>query len=170
MARVCPALGHDGSRAVVAHVVTSLAFSGRRRTTAPTLVFARPELGGVKKRSKFHSRPQDARGELISDVRFVIPIQLAPRGPAPRIGQLTALPIGLIPGSSVLSKLLKAESQVRGLQCLAGRDAERVKQTNLFIDFNLEQIAASVIAGIAAGSLIHVTSNRQCHRDRELSL
>ena len=45
---------------------------------------------------------------------------------------------------------MRAESAVRGLPSLAGRDAERVKQANLFIDFTFAQIAKSVAAGAAA--------------------
>ena len=55
-----------------------------------------------------------------------------------------------IPGHSGGPKFLRAESAVRGLQSLAGRDATRVEQANLFIDFTFAQVAKSVTAGKAA--------------------
>ena len=55
-----------------------------------------------------------------------------------------------IPGHNNGPKLLRAENAVRGLQSLAGRDATRVEQANLFIDFTFAQIGRSVAAGQAA--------------------
>ena len=55
-----------------------------------------------------------------------------------------------IPGHNNGPKLLRAENAVRGLQSLAGRDATRIEQSNLFIDFTFAQVARSVAAGKAA--------------------
>ena len=55
-----------------------------------------------------------------------------------------------IPGHQGGPEPLRAEGAVRGLSSLTGRDAERVRQANLFIDFTFAQIAKSVTAGAAA--------------------
>ena len=55
-----------------------------------------------------------------------------------------------IPGHHAAPKPLRAENEVRGLCTLTGRDATRVEQANLFIDFTFAQIALSVSAGKAA--------------------
>ena len=55
-----------------------------------------------------------------------------------------------IPGHEGGPRPLRAENAVRGLQSLAGRDAIRVEQANLFIDFTFAQVARSVATGKAA--------------------
>ena len=55
-----------------------------------------------------------------------------------------------IPGHQGGPKPLRSEEAVRGIPSLTGRDAERVKQANLFIDFTFAQIAKIVAAGAAA--------------------
>ena len=55
-----------------------------------------------------------------------------------------------IPGHNAAPKPLRAENEVRGLRTLEGRDAARVAQANLFIDFTFEQIALAVSANKAA--------------------
>ena len=55
-----------------------------------------------------------------------------------------------IPGHHAAPRPLRAENEVRGLRTLEGRDAARVEQANLFIDFTFAQIAQSVSAGKAA--------------------
>ena len=56
----------------------------------------------------------------------------------------------VIPRHNAAPKLLRAENEVRGLRSLVGRDATRVEQASLFIDFSFAQIAKSVAAGQAA--------------------
>ena len=55
-----------------------------------------------------------------------------------------------IPGHKHGPKPLRSEQLPRGLHDLQGRDKERVRQANLFIDFTFEQVESSVAAGKAA--------------------
>ena len=56
----------------------------------------------------------------------------------------------IIPGHKYGPKPLRTEGLPRVLKTLQNRDADRVKQANLFIDFTFEQVATSIAAGKAA--------------------